>query len=80
MRLARVTVLSLDAPRTVAPSRPPPADAIVTVDELIAQSQHCPPEFEVQVLEPRNEKDADGMFSVAIVVPADKTPTIYLTA
>jgi hypothetical protein len=48
--------------------------------ELIAQLQQCPPEFDVQVLEPRNEKDADGMFSVAIVVPADKTPTIYLTA
>ena len=52
----------------------------MTVDELIAQLQQCPPQFDVQVLEPRNEKDADGMFSVAIVVPADKTPTIYLTA
>jgi hypothetical protein len=52
----------------------------VTVDELIAQLQQCPQEFEVQVLEPRYEKDADGMFSVANVVPADKTPTIYLTA
>src|SRR3954447_14757409 len=62
------------------PSRPSPAEAIVTVDELIAQLQQCPQDFDVQVLEPRNEKDADGMFSVAIVVPADKTPTIYLTA
>jgi hypothetical protein len=59
---------------------PSPWEAIVTVDELIAQLQQCPQEFEVQVLEPRNEKDADGMFSVANVVPADKTPTIYLTA
>ena len=52
----------------------------MTVDQLIAQLQLCPPEFDVQALEPRDERDANGMYEVAYVVPADKEPTIYLTA
>src|SRR5690349_15004871 len=32
-----------------------PGGALVTVDQLIAQLQQCPPEFDVQALEPRDE-------------------------
>jgi hypothetical protein len=52
----------------------------VTVSDLIAQLQHCEPDFTVQVLEPRDERDRDGMFTVGAIVPADKEPVLYITA
>jgi hypothetical protein len=52
----------------------------VTVDDLIAQLQLCEPNLDVQVLEPRDERDRDGMFPVGGLVPADKEPVIFITA
>jgi hypothetical protein len=52
----------------------------VTVADLIAQLQLCEPNFDVQVLEPRDERDRDGMFPVGALVPADKDPVMFITA
>jgi hypothetical protein len=52
----------------------------VTVSEMSAQLQLCEPDFEVQVLEPRDERDSDGMFTVGGLVPADKEPVMFITA
>ena len=52
----------------------------MTVSDLIAQLQQCEPDLTVQVLEPRDERDSDGMFTVGAIVPADKEPVLYITA
>ncbi len=52
----------------------------MTVAQMIAQLQLCEPDFEVQVLEPRDERDSDGMFTVGGLVPADKEPVMFITA
>jgi hypothetical protein len=60
--------------------RPDPRGASMTVADMIAQLQLCEPDFEVSVLEPRDERDSDGMFPVGGLVPADKEPVIFITA
>lgn len=52
----------------------------MTVADLIAQLELCEPDFTVRVREPRDERDSDGTFTVAAIVPGEDDPVVYLTA